>query len=129
MILDTSAVLAILFKEAEAKPLARIVAESSSVAIAGPTLVETGIVLGSQLDFRITLLHRFLQEAQVSIVPFGEPHWQMAVSAYERYGKGRHPAGLNFGDCFSYAAAKLFKQALLCKGHDFSQTDLVLVEY
>lgn len=129
MILDTSSVLAVLFKEPEARTFADLISKASSVGIAGPTLVETGIVLGNQLGFHTSLLHRFLQEAQVKIIPFGEPHWQTAVMAYEQYGKGRHPARLNFGDCFSYAAAKLTKQPLLCKGNDFPHTDVKLVSY
>lgn len=129
MILDTSSVLAMLFREPEAAVFADLVAKSNSVGMAGPTLVEAGIVLGNQLGFNTALLHRFLQEAQVTIIPFGEPHWQTAVSAYALYGKGRHPAQLNFGDCFSYATAKLTRQPLLCKGNDFSQTDVELVRY
>ena len=129
MILDTSAVLAILLREPEARRFAVLVSEAQEVGIAGPTLVEAGIVLGARLGFRSALLHRFLQEGQISVLPFGEPHWHAAVSAYETFGKGRHPAGLNFGDCFSYAVAKLTQQPLLCKGNDFSQTDLELVNY
>ena len=129
MILDSSSVLAMLFHEPEAAVFADLVAKSNSVGIAAPTLVETGIVLGSQLGFNTALLHRFLQEAQVTIIPFGEPHWQTAVGAYEVYGKGRHPARLNFGDCFSYAAAKLARQPLLCKSDDFPHTDVELVNY
>ena len=129
MILDTSAVMAILLREPEAATFATLVSEAQGVGIAGPTLAETGIVLGGRLGFTSALLHRFLQEAQVSVIPFGEPHWHTAVTAYNHYGKGRHAAGLNFGDCFSYATAKLTQQPLLCKGNDFTQTDLELVMY
>ena len=127
MILDTSSVLAVLLKEAEAREFAELIAKATSVGMAGPTLVETGIVLGNRLGFGHALLHRFLQEARVNVIPFSEPHWQTAVAAYASYGRGRHPAGLNFGDCFSYAAAKLARLPLLCKGEDFRQTDLELV--
>ena len=126
MILDTSAVLAVLFREAEADTFVDLISDADSVGIAAPTLVETGVVLGNQVGFGTPLLFQFLQEAQVTVIPFGEPHWQMAVSAYERYGKGRHPAKLNLGDCFSYAAAKLSDNPLLCKGNDFRQTDVEL---
>lgn len=129
MILDTSAVLATLLREPEAATFATLISEAQGVGIAGPTLVEAGIVLGGRLGFGSALLHRFLQEAQVSVIPFGEPHWYTAVTAYNDYGKGRHAAGLNFGDCFSYATAKLTQQPLLCKGNDFNQTDLELVPY
>ncbi|MEM7734896.1 MAG: type II toxin-antitoxin system VapC family toxin [Deinococcota bacterium] len=127
MILDTSAVLAVLLHEAEAEIFADHIADAAYVGIASPTLVETGIVLGNRLGFTTSLLDRFLQKAEVDIVSFGELHWQMAVTAYDAYGKGRHPASLNFGDCFSYSSAKLANEPLLCKGSDFVKTDLELV--
>ncbi len=65
----------------------------------------------------------------MEIIPFPELHWQHAVRAYQKYGKGRHPAKLNFGDCFSYATAKLYKQPLLFKGNDFNKTDIEIVHY
>ncbi|MEX2554466.1 MAG: type II toxin-antitoxin system VapC family toxin [Actinomycetota bacterium] len=58
------------------------------------------------------------------VVPFGENHWQEAVEAFERYGRGRHDASLNFGDCMSYAIARLAGEPLLCTGRDFVRTDL-----
>jgi len=64
---------------------------------------------------------------EVTVVPFGQDHWLMAWAAFLRYGKGRHPAGLNFGDCLTYAVAKLSGLPLLCIGGDFAQTDLALV--
>lgn len=127
MILDTSAVLAVLLKEVEAKDFIKQIATASSLGIAAPTRVEAGIVLGNHLGFKSMLVHRFLQEAQVTILPFTDQHWQEAVRAYELYGKGKHPAKLNFGDCFSYATAKLANQPLLFKGNDFSQTDIETV--
>ena len=75
---------------------------------------------------RLPLLMRFLQEFDITPVPFGPDHWRESVEAYLRYGKGRHPAGLNLGDCFSYAVARLADQPLLCVGDDFPQTDLAL---
>lgn len=126
MILDTSAVLAVLFREAEADAFVDLISNADLVGIATPTLVETGVVLGNKFGFGTPLLPQFLQEARVTVIPFGEPHWQMAISAYERYGKGRHPAKLNLGDCFSYAAAKLSNYPLLCKGNDFQRTDVEL---
>jgi len=67
-----------------------------------------------------------LQEAQVAVVPFGEDHWRAAVDAYIRFGKGRHAAALNFGDCLTYATARLSGLPLLAAGRDFSKTDLEL---
>ncbi len=70
------------------------------------------------------LLARFVQEAEVSVVPFGEVHYAAAVDAWLRFGRGRHPAGLNFGDCLAYALAKVSDQPLLFVGDDFAQTDI-----
>ena len=71
-------------------------------------------------------LARLLQEAGIVVVPFGEAHYGTAVDAWLRFGKGRHPAALNFGDCLSYAVAKLSDRPLLCVGDDFTKTDLAL---
>jgi ribonuclease VapC len=72
------------------------------------------------------LLASFLQEFEISILPFGVFHWEEASEAFRRFGKGRHPAALNFGDCLTYATAKLAGRPLLFIGNDFSQTDLDL---
>ena len=71
-----------------------------------------------------TLLARFLQEAEIEVVAFGAEHWTVAADAYLAYGKGRHRAGLNVGDCMTYAVAKLAGEPLLCLGDDFPATDL-----
>lgn len=73
-----------------------------------------------------TLL-RFFQEMGIVVVPFTDLHWQRAIDAFARFGKGRHPAALNFGDCMTYATAALARQPLLCVGDDFRKTDLELV--
>jgi ribonuclease VapC len=72
-------------------------------------------------------LARLLQEYEIAIVPFAAAHWDEATEAFLRFGKSRHPAGLNYGDCMSYAVAKLAGQPLLCLGQDFVRTDLSLV--
>lgn len=93
-----------------------------------PTLVETGMVLVSRAGLvGKTLLARLVDEAEAEIIPLTGQHWTVAVDAYTRYGKGRHPAALNFGDCLTYAAARLSGEPLLCIGQDFPQTDLPLV--
>ena len=74
-----------------------------------------------------TALARFLQENGVDVLPFGDTHVGIALDAFSRFGKGRHPAALNFGDCCSYATATVAREPLLCVGDDFSQTDLELV--
>jgi ribonuclease VapC len=89
------------------------------------TSAVVAIVLFAQLqrDAR-SLLARFLSEVSIAIVPFGESHYGAAVDAWLRYGKGRHPAALNFGDCLSYAVARLANEPLLFVGDDFAQTDI-----
>ena len=70
------------------------------------------------------LLSRLLQEAGLSVIPLTEDHWRVAVEAYTRFGKGRHAAALNFGDCLTYAVARLAERPLLFVGEDFAKTDL-----
>lgn len=127
MILDSSAVVAIVRLEPGYEDLyARVLAEPSP-GIGAPTLAETGIVLVTRLGERgRSLLGRFLDETDAVVIPFGDEHWQVAVEAHHRYGKGRHRAGLNFGDCLTYAVAKLAGEPLLALGDDFARTDLVL---
>lgn len=128
MILDSSAVIAVLLAEPNHETLADRLAEASQVGIGAPTLTECGIVLSARLGaLGKTLLGRFVQEAALTVIPFGPDHWVAAVGAYLRFGKGRHPAALNFGDCMSYATAQLADAPLLCVGEDFTRTDLRLV--
>ncbi len=126
MILDSSAILAILLAEPDSDRLLRAVTEAKVVAVGAPTLVETAIVLGSRLgrDAR-PLLNDFLREAEIEIIPFTADHYDLAVDAFQQYGKGRHPAALNFGDCLAYAVARVSGLPLLFTGDDFSRTDLV----
>lgn len=96
-------------------------------AAGAATLAETGMVLVARLGVGgQTLLARFLQVADIATVPLGEEHWQEAVQAFATYGKGRHPAALNFGDCLAYATARIAGEPLLCVGEDFARTDLEL---
>ncbi len=125
MILDSSAVVAVLLREPGFEALLDAIAAGGLPAIGAPTLTETGIVLTARLGpSGRTFLARFLAEGAVSVVAFGEQHWQSAVEAYARFGKGRHPARLNFGDCMSYAVAKIAGEPLLCVGDDFLLTDI-----
>lgn len=127
MILDSSAILAIVRREPEFEDLLAKLDAAEQIAIGTPTLVETSIVLEARLgvDGR-TVLERFLQDFQVVPVSFGEAHWREAARAFRRFGKGRHPAALNFGDSLSYAVARLADRPLLCVGDDFPRTDLSL---
>ncbi len=127
MILDTSAIVSIMFQERGFEDLLEKISLASRAGVGAPTLTETAIVLSSRRrkDAR-GLLSRFITESMISIVPFGDTHYGTAVEAWLRFGKGRHPAGLNFGDCLSYATARLAGQPLLCTGEDFSKTDIEL---
>jgi ribonuclease VapC len=128
VIIDTSALVAIFIQEPGHEGLVDAVADAPAAAVAAPTLVEAGIVLSvrMRLDAR-PLLTRFLQDFGIMVIPFGEDHWREALDAFNRFGKGKHPAGLNLGDCFSYAVASLAEQPLLCLGDDFRKTDLVVL--
>lgn len=129
MILDSSAILAILFREPEWDRLITALEESDSISCGAPTLSEAGVVLGNRHGFASGKLHRFVQEFDVQLVPIGGDHWAQAVRAYERFGKGRHKANLNFGDCLAYAVAKLSRQPLLFVGNDFPETDIDIAKY
>jgi len=128
VIVDTSAIAAIVFKEpGHADVLAKLVS-AEHAGIGTPTLAESGIVLTARLkkDGRPLLL-RFLQEFAITPIPFGDAHWREAVQAYRRFGKGRHRAALNFGDCLTYATARLAGRPVLCVGSDFSRTDITVI--
>ena len=128
MVLDTSVIVAILLGQAESAALHRLLAVQSPSLVGAPTLAEAGIVLQGRLgQTGLTALRSFLVEYDVHAVPFVDEHWRLAAQAFSRFGKGRHPAGLNFGDCLTYATARLAGRPLLCLGDDFALTDLELV--
>ena len=129
MILDTSAIVAVLFRELRWDDLLDAMESAESLAAGAPTLAEAGIVVGSRRGFDQGHVARFVQTFDVVTIAHGPEHWMAAVRAYERFGKGRHPAGLTFGDCLSYATAHLAQQPLLCVGDDFAATDLPLVTF
>lgn len=127
MILDSSALVAIVMQEPEARPLLDRMREAPHVAIGAATLLETGIVLSARLNGDARgLLARLLQESGITVLPVTEAHFGIAMGAWLRYGKGRHPASLNFGDCLSYAMAVVAGEPLLVVGDNFRQTDCVL---
>jgi ribonuclease VapC len=125
MILDSSAVVAIALGEPGFEPLLAAIGAAARVGIGAPTLVETAVVLSARIgrDAR-GLVSRFLLEGDVAIVPFTDAHFGTALDAWLRYGRGRHPASLNFGDCLSYATARLATEPLLFTGSDFRRTDI-----
>lgn len=126
MILDSSAAVAVLFRERGYRGLEDAMREAPTLAIGAPTMFEMSIVVTAVFDHRAgPLLDRFLAEWGIQIAPFGERHWRVAADAFARYGKGRrHPARLNYGDCMTYATARLAGRPLLFTGEDFAKTDL-----
>jgi len=127
MILDCSAIAAILLKEPGYEELLDKIIAARFVGIGAPTMVECGILLSARLrqDAR-GLLARFLEESEAVVIPFRAEHMHIAIGAWLNYGKGRHKARLNFGDCMAYAVAKAAGMPLLCTGNDFVHTDLEL---
>ncbi len=128
MIVDSSAILAVIGKEPGYERIVHELAASPATRIGAPTWLETGIVLMARFGARgKTALARFLQENSIETVAFDESHARVALDAYSRFGKGRHPAALNFGDCCTYAVASVAGERLLCLRDDFARTDLLLV--
>jgi ribonuclease VapC len=128
LFVDTSAIVAIILDEREAPALADTL-EAAERRLTSPAVrLETCMVLTSRLDLSpLTaqdLFDDFLSQSEVAEFSIDERVGRLAVECFERYGKGRHRAGLNFGDCLSYACAKAHGAALLFKGEDFAQTDV-----
>jgi ribonuclease VapC len=125
MVVDTSALIAILFGEPETESFVRVLADDTKKMISTFNALECAIVVeakkgesgGRELDL---LLHR----ARIEIVSLISEHVELALTAWRKYGKGNHPAGLNIGDCCAYALAKYSGEPLLFKGKDFSQTGI-----
>lgn len=127
MIVDSSVAVAILLREPGYDQLLERLESEAEPGIGAPTLTETGLVLTGRLGSNaLSILARFLQETGLVVIPFVDEHWPVAVDGFRRFGKGRHPAGLNFGDCLTYAVARLADEPLLCQGDDFAKTDLPL---
>ncbi len=130
MIVDTSAVLAILFAEPEAQRIANMIEDNPDCRFPATCFLEATItLLGRNRDDGLRDLDLFLARSQMEIVPFTESQAQIARIAFVRYGKGRHPAKLNFGDCMAYALAKETGEELLFEGTDFGQTDIAVAAY
>lgn len=125
MTLDASALLSILFGEAGALDLVDRILEADVVRVGTPTLVEAAVVLGARRGTSAAKeVARLVEELGVTVVPFGAAEWPIAVDAYDRFGRGRQPAALNFGDCLAYAMAASACDTLLSVGNDFSKTDI-----
>ena len=130
MVIDTSAVVAILRQESGAEDLLRCLTGTGSRRISAASLLEAAIVLeGKSGERGSEQLDLFLARAQIEVEPVTAEQVRIARKAWRRYGKGNgHAAGLNFGDCFSYALAQSLGEELLYKGADFSETDLARSE-
>ncbi|HWE99321.1 MAG TPA: type II toxin-antitoxin system VapC family toxin [Caulobacteraceae bacterium] len=125
MVIDSSALIAIISKEPERAPFEQCVKLATNRLIGAATLVETSlVVLSRRREEGIAILRELLVDMRVETVPLSADHARLAVDAFRRFGKGRHPAGLNLGDCFSYALAKATGEPLLFKGDDFARTDV-----
>ena len=129
MTLDTSALVAVLFSEPGYLDLVDHILEADEVRVGAPTLVETSLVFAGRQGRAArragdNLVADLVTELGVTVVPFGEEDWRRAADAFARYGRGRHKASLNFGDCLAYAAAAATGDSLLFVGDDFRHTDL-----
>jgi ribonuclease VapC len=125
MVIDSSALLAIIFEEPDASIYISAILNSSKCSLSAASLVETSMVsLRLRSPDPVALLDDFIKRSEIIVVPVDHEQAVIAREAFRRYGKGRHPAGLNFGDCFSYALSKQTGESLLYKGNDFAQTDI-----
>ena len=125
MVLDTSAVLAILFGEPEAEDFARTLADADTRLMSAFSVLEASVVVMTKKgEAAVRELDLLLHTASIDVVPFDADQAALARSAYEKFGKGRHRARLNLGDCCSYALARTSGEPLLFKGSDFSETDI-----
>ena len=128
MIIDTSALLAVLFDEPDGPALLRRIAEAPIRLMSSANAVEAWIVADRHANpAKGPALDALLEILGIDLVPVTVQHARLARTAYRTYGRGRHPAGLNFGDCFAYALAKATDLPLLFKGDDFGQTDVPVV--
>jgi ribonuclease VapC len=124
---DTSALLAILFQESGAEQAAKALADSSNPCLSAANFLEAAIVVEARKGAEGALeFDSFIESAGVEIVPVTEDVVRAARSAWRRYGKGRHPAALNYGDCFAYGLAAVRSLPLLAIGEDFLKTDITL---
>ena len=125
MVIDSSALIAVLRREPEEQAFRSAIKLASSRLLSASTRVEIGIVaLGLAGEVGREQADALLETLRVETVPLSADHARLAIDAFRRIGKGRHSAGLNFGDCFSYALAKATGEPLLFKGSDFAQTDI-----
>jgi ribonuclease VapC len=125
MVIDSSALIAILFDEPEADGLVDAIADAEPRLMSAANLLEPAIVVDNQRGPAAgRQLDRFVEQARIAIVPVTERHARIARQTYLDFGRGNHPAKLKFGDCFAYALPKASREPLLFKGDGFEQTDI-----
>jgi len=131
VIIDTSALIAVLRGEPEASDFVAALAESTDSTMSAGSYLEASIVVDANRDPVLSArFDELIDVAAIKIVPFDADTARVARQAYRDYGKGTgHPAGLNLGDCFAYALARITGEPLLCKGNDFVHTDIRLVAF
>jgi ribonuclease VapC len=126
MVIDTSALLAILQGEPERRMFTEAIEAAETRSISAATFVETSIVIEARYGTAgLRDLDALIATATIALIAVDVDQAHVARAAFSRFGKGRHPAGLNSGDCFAYALAKALGEPLLFKGSDFAQTDIV----
>ena len=129
MVIDTSAVVAIFFGEPERQAFLDAITASGNRLVSAASVLEAGIVIESrQGEAAGREFDLFVVRANLEIVPVDADQADIARSAWRKYGKGHHPAALNFGDCFAYALAKTSGEPILAKGGDFALTDIAVCE-
>ena len=125
MIIDTSAILAILFSEEDMQLYAVAIAKASTRRMSAGNLLEASIVVEGRVESSgVARLDALLERAAIEVVPVTVEQSYAARRAWSRYGRGNHPARLNYGDCFAYGLAETTGEPLLFKGDDFSQTNI-----
>lgn len=128
ILLDTSALVCGVMRQAGSDRLESILRSASLVAVGSAQLLEAAMVLSGRTSDARFALNRLLLQSAAEILEFREEHATAAMSAFLRFGKGRHPAALNFGDCMTYGLAKVTGLRLIYTGNDFGQTDLTNLE-
>ncbi len=124
MTLDSSALIAVLFAEPGYLDIVDSILEAGHVRVGAPTLVETSMVFAGRRGKAGDEVEALVKELGITVVPFGEAEWRLAVEAFLKFGRRRHKAALNVGDCFAYASAAAAYDTLLFVGDDFRKTDI-----
>ena len=127
MVIDTSAVLAILLREPDWREIMRAILADRTRLMSSVSRLESVMVFEGRKAGRTEELEELIADIRIHVIPFDQTQLAFSVDAFRRYGKGRHKAALNLGDCCAYGLAKALDEPLLYKGDDFSQTDIASV--